>query len=479
MRMKYVHMYGTRNFSIGEGGVIIRRIPDQDLEPIVVHNGRSRQYHKLMKFDDVDGINIELTLPQLFAYSFYGKASSKIFIRYPDEPLTLNNCRYRIFDMRPMEDSEFGQKRLAVDGDEFRLFSTGKDGMPMHFINRYGAVLEIRYDASGRIITEIVPWTYYNSYPVTTAIGIDRKIHELVYITYVDPSYKNVNDTTIHHKNEMRWDPRPENLEVISRSEHSRDHLDGAPINSYGEGFPDYKLRQMFEMLDADEHIDDIIAMLTDGDERRANAARCTVFRAFQRPNFKAELRKGLNIHNYRANKGRKVDTDAVRKACSILADPEKRMSDGDIAAIVGLPIGLIGQIRRGKSTNSTVQDIIDEYDGKIDPSVRVTGFFQNTIPKDVVDGVKHLCIWTNLDNREIASKYSISATTVRYIREGLSKEYSTAPLDCKFTPRERKYKREIIVLNPANGQRIDNNSSEFHAIMENVVSKYYHKKTA
>lgn len=47
-------------------------------------------------------------------------------------------------------------------------------------------------------------------------------IHRLVAVA--EYGYDDVSDSIVHHKNEVKWDNRPSNLEVMSQSEHAKLH---------------------------------------------------------------------------------------------------------------------------------------------------------------------------------------------------------------------------------------------------------------
>jgi hypothetical protein len=58
----------------------------------------------------------------------------------------------------------------------------------------------------------------------TDSVGI----HRLVMVA--ERGFDAVADKHVHHKNGVRWDNRPENLELLSRTEHAERHGFGSEI---------------------------------------------------------------------------------------------------------------------------------------------------------------------------------------------------------------------------------------------------------
>jgi len=55
-------------------------------------------------------------------------------------------------------------------------------------------------------------------------VGKGVLVHRLLAVA--EYGYENVCDNVIHHKNGIRWDNRPDNIEVMTRSEHSKLHAE-------------------------------------------------------------------------------------------------------------------------------------------------------------------------------------------------------------------------------------------------------------
>ena len=57
------------------------------------------------------------------------------------------------------------------------------------------------------------------------------RVHQLLAIADGANPYKifSNGELEVHHKNGLQWDNRPENLEVMSKSDHAREHSDTVP----------------------------------------------------------------------------------------------------------------------------------------------------------------------------------------------------------------------------------------------------------
>lgn len=91
---------------------------------------------------------------------------------------------------------------------------------------------------SGKVLAPIPHTKGYVSYQMPTgAPSVYRLIygHKLIhYLVYrdkraFDPGYH------VHHKNEIKTDNRPENLEIKTVSEHHSDHMKGNKNNRYSK----------------------------------------------------------------------------------------------------------------------------------------------------------------------------------------------------------------------------------------------------
>ncbi len=58
------------------------------------------------------------------------------------------------------------------------------------------------------------------------------RIHRLVAIAKY--GFDKVMDNIVHHKNGVKWDNRPENLEVMSQSEHMKEHYQNPNLDNGG-----------------------------------------------------------------------------------------------------------------------------------------------------------------------------------------------------------------------------------------------------
>ncbi len=61
-------------------------------------------------------------------------------------------------------------------------------------------------------------------YPMSYSSADNASIHVHRLVAVAEYGIDAVAGNDVHHKNEIRWDNRPENLEVLSRSDHVKEH---------------------------------------------------------------------------------------------------------------------------------------------------------------------------------------------------------------------------------------------------------------
>ncbi|MDL0127054.1 HNH endonuclease [Halobacterium salinarum] len=61
--------------------------------------------------------------------------------------------------------------------------------------------------------------------------GPHLKVHRLLAVA--EYGFEEVSEMVVHHKNGIRWDNRPENLELMTSSEHSKHHYDNKDMELY------------------------------------------------------------------------------------------------------------------------------------------------------------------------------------------------------------------------------------------------------
>jgi len=55
-------------------------------------------------------------------------------------------------------------------------------------------------------------------------VGKGVLVHRLLAVS--EYGYEKVCNNVVHHKNEVKWDNRPDNIEVMSRTVHAKLHAD-------------------------------------------------------------------------------------------------------------------------------------------------------------------------------------------------------------------------------------------------------------
>lgn len=124
--------------------------------------------------------------------------------------------------------------------------------------------LRNRHELGTRSISEAKEWTKgYVGVPFYTARrGYERwegdghtiKVHRIV--AAAEYGFDAVADKHVHHKNGIPWDNRPENLELLSVSDHSTHHkkLDGLDRIRVAELYEngDISYRRLHDILDYD-----------------------------------------------------------------------------------------------------------------------------------------------------------------------------------------------------------------------------------
>jgi len=63
---------------------------------------------------------------------------------------------------------------------------------------------------------------YHNGYEKVRGDSKEVRIHRLIMVS--EHGVEAVEGMEVHHKNEVRWDNRPENLELMTTSEHISHH---------------------------------------------------------------------------------------------------------------------------------------------------------------------------------------------------------------------------------------------------------------
>lgn len=432
-------MYGTSQYMITRDARIFSVAENRFVvDPWRIRIDPSRP----LRFKD-DQFDITLTLPQFVMYTFYGRAKSKIALRYPDDVPTVENCFYM---ERPRFHEDTGMDVVYCAGEEFRKCGYEHRHNINTYINSMGAII------SHTVISDIdffnfVPWKYINSYPYGGTFGVGMPIHLIVWRVWGPDEHSTSRKSDIHHQNGCRWDARIENLESLSRRDHSRLHFDDSM--SHGRTYSEDEIRTVMKMIEDDAHVDDIVDYLSEGKSDRHNAARL-VFQRILDGKAYPEIAKDYDFSKYQRFKGIRYDEDRIREVCEMLMSKDPAYSDLAIASKVGIPPALVREIRIGKPKNAVARKVIEEYKGLIDPSVRADGKYRPVLTDDNVLEILKLCVRTNLTNAEIASKFGCSSETVRLIRNGKNPTYlhiNSAPIQCLFSLNDIKYRKGILEI--------------------------------
>lgn len=76
-------------------------------------------------------------------------------------------------------------------------------------------------------------------------------VHQLLLVAEGHDPHKVYSDEWhCHHVNEVKWDNRPENLELWKREEHTRYHANNRDIGEFGS-YQEYTEEEMIEWIDA------------------------------------------------------------------------------------------------------------------------------------------------------------------------------------------------------------------------------------
>ena len=444
-------MYGTKDTYINADGYIF------DSDGRIIHDPwRNRSFantpvpSSIQLMDGHDKpCGHRLTLGEALMFTFYGLSICPIIARYDDEPATLSNIAYRVDGIVATLRVHQEAAVLHLANGQTELFKTMHHtsssrghGVWSHiyYINQYGLVLDLTMSARGQM-AQFLPWVYYNAYPHSAATGCDTAIHELVYRIWV--SNEEPNGRIVHHKDECLWNPSKDNLALITRSEHALIH--DSPRHT-SEITMD-KIEKAFQMIMNNDHIDDIVLMLTGGRSDLRTSALNIVKRILHNPKSYAAIRANYDISGYQGYKGKKIDEAAVERICQLLATNDPRYTDLYLGEKTGFSPTFIRQIRTNTLSNKTAMAIRAKYADAIDPKPRSTGHFAKGLTPEQVHSIIWLCKCSNLTNDNIGMLFNIAGEVVRYIRtanpKGAYYNIVKEPVKCHFSDYDRKFARK------------------------------------
>lgn len=95
-----------------------------------------------------------------------------------------------------------------------------------HWMDKYGIErrsVGMRYTPYARFETRRDGYEKWGNCESSKKHGtVDMLVHRLLAIS--EYGVDDVKDNHVHHKNEIPWDNRPENIEILSPSEHAKHH---------------------------------------------------------------------------------------------------------------------------------------------------------------------------------------------------------------------------------------------------------------
>ena len=450
----FYQMYGTKYHFINEDGVIVSYINDVKhliADPFHDHlNGRAQ-----ITINEPNRDPITLSIAQFLLYTMYGYSNSPIVFRDEHDYPSMQNCV-----MIPQIASLSNDECVLQNGEVFKFICESKMTSTRWFVNRFGAVLEISISIDG-IRTKFIRWSYDASYAFfkmgprvrdgATALNAKQyAIHRLVFAKFGDVDISDFKglEMDVHHKDGCRWNNCIDNLELLTHTDHLAVH---AREKAASAGFGDKKIEKAFEMLSKDAYIDDIVFMLTDGNNDRSNAARCLINTIMRKRTSYPEFRQKYDVSKYQKNKGVHYDEAVIRMVFDMLSS-DIPYSDLEIARKTGISGSMVRFIRLGKTNNAVVKKIAKEYKGRVHQEARQNGYFKPILTKEQALEVRKLCKCSNLINSEIGKLFNCSDEVIRGIRNGKSIAFIDLfrdKVESDFTERERKYKSKIIINDP------------------------------
>ena len=112
---------------------------------------------------------------------------------------------------------------------------------------------------NGQGYKKSLPYRHKDGYPVWRLnYDVDGaspvRVHQLLAIAHgEDPHEVFADGMHIHHKNGVRWDNRPENIELLTASEHTQKHADERDPEFYQEvaDYDGYSEEELLEWIDS------------------------------------------------------------------------------------------------------------------------------------------------------------------------------------------------------------------------------------
>jgi transcriptional regulator with XRE-family HTH domain len=108
-----------------------------------------------------------------------------------------------------------------------------------------------KYDIQTRRYSKYAPYTYdTNGYAQWKTGGKTVRVHQLLAIAegYEPGKVFSNGEYEIHHQNGVKWDNRPDNIELLTASDHMAQHHEAGDIEPRGKEYTDDEL---LEWIDA------------------------------------------------------------------------------------------------------------------------------------------------------------------------------------------------------------------------------------
>lgn len=438
MEKRFYQMYGTKDYAISVDGDIMH-VPTYDIIVDGAHSNVPATTPLTLR--DKNGV-ITFTPAQFVVYTFYGFTKSEIVLRESTSRASIYNCKPIAFIQQSFDD-----RIITVEGEIFKKYAENPATKLSRYVSEYGAIIERHFDFQRGFVYEFMQWKFDSAgYPGVPGTSMEP-IHVLVYKTFGDPA--DMENMDIHHKDRCKWNAYIGNLEAIAHGDHSALHLEEALTSP---GFSRDRIEMAYKMLSEDAYYANIITAMTGGLMSRRNAAVCKLRDILRNPEAYPDLATKYNVRNFTKHKGMEYDPEAIRKVCTLLA-PGEHYSDIEISKMTGISASSVRNIRLGKTNNKMIRDIVEnEFGGKLDPSTRKVGQYARVMSDETAKRAAFLCEFSNMTDAEIADECKCAAQLISEIRHGTTKPYrhiSNKPIPAHFNAHDRKYKKEILILDP------------------------------
>lgn len=400
--LRFVPMVGTSHHHIREDGQVYSQISHSIVcDPYRTHYTFNKPY----VFNDPKPF--KATMPQLLIYSFYGFTSSEIELVRDDEPVELDNLRYRFKTIKIVNGD------LVLDDVRFKKIipPEGIDATASYFINEHGLTVFKQRDI---MFIRPIKWTHnITGYPALTLFGGKFKIqvHRLMYMVYkgdIPSGY------TVNHDDHCKWNPSVWNLSLMTQSENTKDRN----MVSEKRIADDATIRKIAKMLEADIPMKEIVEKIGYNSTKERDNLFSLASRLHNRTSY-ADLIEDINVENYTGRVGTSRNEAAFRKVCELL-HPDCDYTDAEISRMTGVPANTVRAIRCDipEVINKDVMAIRNEYN--IDPRTR-----ENTsqyAPRFTEDQVRDMLIAyrdKTMRTKDILTKYGLSDVSFYNIKNG------------------------------------------------------------